>query len=455
MEPNLTFDELKAGVADGSIDTVAAVMVDMQGRLMGKRFHAQNFIDSAYEETHCCNYLLATDLEMATPDGYVSTSWTSGYGDYVMKPDATTLRRMPWVEGAVMILCDIYDHHTHEPVPHSPRAILKRQLERLDALGYSCNAATELEFFLFRDSYEQARDKEYSKLDPISPYNEDYHMFQTAKEESVMRPIRNHLFAAGIPVEGTKGEAEAGQEELNIRYADALSTADMHSFAKHAVKEIALSEGRSVTFLSKLDAKTVGSSSHVHQSLNTQDGKPAFHDPNAPHGMSQIMLHFLAGQLRYTPEITVFLAPYINSYKRFAKGSFAPTKVVWSVDNRTAGFRIVAPDTSGVRIECRIGGADLNPYLAIAALIAAGIAGIEEKLPAPAAYDGDAYENADATDVPRKLRDATEALRGSSMLRKALGDDVVDHYVRAAEWEQEEFDRVVTDYEFKRGFERA
>lgn len=455
MEPNLSFDELKAGVTDGSIDTVAVVFVDMQGRLMGKRFHAQNFIDSAYEETHCCNYLLATDYEMATPDGYRSTSWSSGYGDYVMKPDVSTLRRMPWVEGAVMILCDVHDHHTHEPVPHSPRAVLKRQLERLEALGYHCTAATELEFFLFRDSYEQARDKNYRKLVPISPYNEDYHIFQTAKEESVMRPIRNHLFAAGIPVEGTKGEAEAGQEELNIRYADALSTADMHSFAKHAVKEIALNEGRSVTFLSKVSEDTVGSSSHVHQSLTTPSGEPVFYDPEAEHGMSAIMLQYMAGQLEFAQDITVFLAPYINSYKRFAKASFAPTKIIWSVDNRTAAFRVVAPDSKSVRTECRIGGSDINPYLAIAALIAAGIAGIEGKLQAPPAFAGDAYGDADAVDIPGNLRDATDALRNSSMLREAFGDEVIDHYVRAAEWEQEEFDRIVTEYEIKRGFERA
>lgn len=455
MPGNLTFEALKVAVDDGTIDTVAVVMIDMQGRLLGKRFHALNFIEHACKETHCCNYLLATDLEMATPDGYQSTSWSAGYGDYVMQPDLTTLRLMPWVEGAAMVFCDVLDHHTQQPVPHSPRAVLKQQIDRLQAYGFSLQAATELEFFLFRESYEEARDKQYRGMSPMTPYNEDYHIFRTASEEKVMRPVRNHLIAAGIPVECTKGEAEAGQEELNIRYSDALDTADNHSFAKHAVKEIAQANGHSVSFVAKLHEDTVGSSSHVHQSLLDKDGRPVFYDKSSEHGMSSLMRHFLAGQLAYAGDITAFLAPYINSYKRFAKGTFAPTKIIWSIDNRTSGFRIVAPNSAGVRIECRIGGSDMNPYLAMAGLLAAGIAGIEQSLELPPAYSGDAYSADKATDIPMNLRAATQTLRESSMLRQAFGDEVITHYVRAAEWEQEEFDRIVTGYEIRRGFERA
>lgn len=455
MPGNLTFEALKTAAKNGTIDTVVAVMVDMQGRLMGKRFHVQNFIDVAFDETHCCNYLLATDLEMATPDGYASTSWTSGYGDYVMKPDMSTLRITPWAAGAAMILCDVQDHHTHQDVPHSPRAILKRQIEKLKALGYTCSAATELEFFVYRETYEEARDKNYQKLTPISAYNEDYHIFQTAKEEGFMRPLRNQLFAAGVPVECTKGEAEAGQAELNIRYSDALDMADTHSVAKHATKEIAWNSGCSVSFVAKPHEDTVGSSSHVHQSLRGLDGSAVFFDAEQPHGMSLVMQHYLAGLLAYAKDTTVFLAPYINSYKRFCAGTFAPTRIVWSIDNRTAGYRIVAPDSENVRVECRVGGSDINPYLAMAAQLAAGIAGIEQALSLDDALQGDAYAAKDAPQIPGNLRDAAQALNDSSMLRKAMGDDVVDHYVRAAKWEQEEFDRIVTDYEIRRGFERS
>ena len=456
MPGNLSFESLKKAAAEGTVDTVVAVIVDMQGRLMGKRFHVQHFIDSAYEETHCCDYLLATDVEMATPDGYASTSWSTGYGDYVMKPDLDTLRLTPWASGAAMVLCDVIDHATHKDVTHSPRAILKAQIARLESMGMRCVAATELEFFVYQETYEQAREKNYQSLTLSSPYNEDYHIFQTAKEEGFMRPLRNQLFAAGVPVEGTKGEAEAGQAELNIMYSDALDTADNHSIAKHACKEIALASGCSVSFLAKTHAEHTGSSSHVHQSLRSTDGSAVFYDKSDEHGMSQTMKHYLAGQLTYAADTTVFLAPYINSYKRFAKGTFAPTNIVWSIDNRTAGYRIVAPGSSNVRIECRIGGSDMNPYLAVAAQIAAGIAGIEQSLALQDAFNGDAYAaDKTAAKIPGNLRDATQALDESKMLRSAMGDDVVDHYVRAARWEQEEFDRVVTQYEIQRGFERA
>lgn len=453
MSGNLSFADLIIAVSNGEVDTVLACMVDMQGRLMGKRFLAQHFVDGAYEETHCCNYLLATDLEMATPEGYASTSWETGYGDYVMKPDLETLRTVPWLEGTVMVLCDVLDHHHHKPVPHSPRAILKRQIERLKDMGFSAIMATELEFFIFEKSFEEISKGGFRDLTPISAYNEDYHILQTTKEEHIMRPIRNHLYAAGIPVEGTKGEAEAGQEELNIKYAEALDTADYHTIAKHAIKEISWSQGHAVTFLPKWHHERVGSSSHVHQSL-WKDGKPAFFDESDELGMSALMKNYMAGLLKYAPEYMYFLAPYVNSYKRFQKGTFAPTRTIWSVDNRTAGFRLCAANSKSVRIECRIGGSDLNPYLALAAQLAAGIKGIEDSLELDPPTVGDAYTG-DTGMIPQNLRDAMATLKGSGMLRAAMGDDVVDHYTRAAEWELEEFDRVVTDWEIARGFERA
>ncbi len=454
MPGNLTFDGLKSAVKDGSVDTVLACFPDMQGRLMGKRFHAVNFVETSFAETHCCNYLLATDLEMATPDGYASSSWEKGYGDYIMAPDLTTIRLIPWLEGTAMVLCDILDHHTHAPVPHSPRAMLKKQIARLEALGFDAMMATELEFFLFEKGFDEIRKDGFRDLTPISGYNEDYHILQTTKEEGVMRPIRNHLFAAGLPIENSKGEAETGQEELNIRYAAALDCADHHTIAKNAVKEIAWAHGRAATFLPKWHHDKVGSSSHVHQSL-WKDGNPVFYDADADLGMSDLMKHYMAGLIAYAPDYTFFLAPYINSYKRFAKGTFAPTKTVWSVDNRTAGFRLCGDGTKGVRVECRIGGSDLNPYLAQAAMLAAGIKGIEDKMELAPPTRGDVYEDAKAADIPQTLRAAIKTLRNSEFLRAAMGDDVIDHYTRCAEWEQEEFDRVVTDWEIARGFERA
>lgn len=448
------FEALKAMVETGEIDTVLVCFVDMQGRLMGKRFHGVNFVQSSFQETHCCNYLLATDLEMATPDGYASTSWQSGYGDYIMKPDLSTIRPVPWLDATALVLCDVLDHHTNEPVSHSPRAILQKQITKLSSLGFNAKMATELEFFLFEESFDNIRKSGFRNLKPISDYNEDYHILQTTKEEGVMRPIRNYLFEAGLPIENTKGEAEAGQEELNIRYSSAMDCADYHSIAKHAVKEIAWQKGHAASFLPKWDKDRVGSSSHIHQSL-WRDGKPAFYDPSAKHGMSNLMRHYMAGLIKYAPEYIYFLAPYINSYKRFSKGTFAPTKTVWSIDNRTAGFRLCGEGTEGVRVECRIGGSDLNPYLAQAVMLAAGIKGIEETMELSPATTGDVYEDKKATKIPNTLRSAIEKLRSSVFLREALGDDVIDHYVRAGDWEQEEFDRVVTDWEIARGFERA
>ena len=456
MAAQYTFDELKKDVAEGRIDTVLACMVDMQGRLMGKRFHAQFFVDSGYKETHSCNYLLATDMEMETVPGYKATSWEKGYGDYALKPDLATLRRVPWLEGTALVLCDVLDHHTHEDIPHSPRAILKKQVKRLEAMGLKAFMATELEFFLFDQTYDDARASGYRDLQLASGYNEDYHIFQTTKEEDVMRAIRNGLQGAGIPVENTKGEASAGQGEVNVRYADALTMADRHVIIKNACKEIAWQRGKAITFLAKWHYNAAGSSSHIHQSLWTVDGgTPLFFDENGEHGMSPTMRHYMAGLLAHASEITYFLAPYINSYKRFMAGTFAPTKAIWSKDNRTAGYRLCGEDTKAIRVECRVGGSDLNPYLAMAALIAAGIDGIEKKLEPEPAFVGDAYGAGEVREIPRTLRSAAVALSGSAMLRAAFGGDVVDHYVRAAEWEQEEYDRRITDWEVARGFERA
>jgi len=455
MAGALTFEDLKEAVAVGDIDTVLAVQVDMQGRLMGKRFHANYFIDSAYEETHSCNYLLATDIEMSTIDGYKATNWATGYGDYTMKPDLSTIRRIPWLEGTALVICDVLDHHGHHEVPHSPRAILKKQVARLEAKGLKAFMASELEFFLFQQSFDQLRVDGHRRALPISAYNEDYHIFQTTKEEEVMRAIRNGLEGADVPVENSKGEADAGQEEINVRYAEALTMADRHALIKNACKEIAWSKNRSLTFMAKYNTGAIGNSCHIHQSLSNLDGTPIFFDPAAEHGMSAMMQHYIAGLLNHATEMTYFLAPYINSYKRFAAGTFAPTKAVWSMDNRTAGFRVCGADTKSVRVECRIGGADLTPHLAMATLLAAGLDGIERQLELEPAFVGDAYQTEGISEIPTTLRAATEALDTSTWLRQVFGDDVVDHYVFAARWEQSEADREVTDWDLQRGFERA
>ncbi len=454
MAGNLTFDQLKAAVAAGEIDTVLVASPDMQGRLMGKRFLAQHFLDHP-EETHCCNYLLAVDMEMTTVPGYKSASWERGYGDYTMVPDLATLRRIPRLPATALVLADLIDHDSHAEAAVSPRAILKRQVARARAMGFAPMMATELEFYLFENSYEGLRDNGLGALKPISAYNEDYHIFQTSKEEEVMRAVRNGLYGAGIMVENSKGEADSGQEEINYRYSDALDTADTHTIVKQGVKEIAWSKGRSVTFMAKYDTRKAGSSSHIHQSLWTLDGKPAFLDKGAGHGMSALMRSYIAGQLTHAREVTAFLAPYVNSYKRFCVGLFAPTKAVWSADNRTAGFRVCGAGTRGVRVECRIPGSDVNPYLACAALLAAGLAGVEQKLELEPEMKGDMYHTAGIREIPKTLREAADLLQGSAMLRGALGDDVVDHYHHAAQWEISETDRVVTDFELQRLLERA
>jgi glutamine synthetase len=454
MSAPLSFDALQRAVAAGEIDTVLVCMVDMQGRLVGKRCDAGFFVASAHEETHVCNYLLADDIEMEPVPGYAATSWQRGYGDYMLKPDLATLRRLPWLQATALVLCDVLDARGQSPVPHSPRAMLQRQLARLAERGWSAMFASELEFYLFDDSYATAHERHYRGLRPAGRYIEDYHILQTTLEEPVMQAIRTGLHGAGIAVESSKGEWGPGQEEINIRYADALSMADRHAILKNACKEIAALQGKAITFMAKWRDDLAGSSAHVHQSLWDADGKrPLFFDRAGRHGMSPLMQQWIAGQLKYAREITWFLAPYVNSYKRFQAASFAPTRAVWSRDNRTAGFRLCAEDSPAIRIECRIGGADLNPYLAYSALIAAGLAGIDEALELPDAFEGDAYRG-DAMEIPKTLREATAAMQDSALLCAALGPEVHEHYLHTARWEQSEFDRRVTDWELARGFER-
>jgi len=455
MAGTLTFEELRSAVGEGSIDTVVACFPDMQGRLLGKRFQAEYFLDAAHEETHACDYLLALDLEMEPVPGYAAASWEQGYGDFVLRPDLSTLRRASWLEGTALVLCDLVDHHHEKPIPHAPRSVLKRQVGRLAELGYRANVASELEFYLFDESFRAIHEKRYQGLTTAGYYIEDYHVFQTSKEEPVMRAVRRHLQASGIPVESSKGEWGPGQEEINIRHAGALEMADRHVVLKNAIKEIAHREGKAVTFMAKWDYGLAGSSSHIHLSLADADGAALFHDPGAEHGMSKLMREFVAGLMTHGKEITWFLAPYINSYKRFQAGTFAPTKLVWAHDNRTAGFRVCGAGTKSVRVECRIGGADLNPYLAFAALIAAGLAGLEGRLEPEPRFAGDAYRAGGVREVPKTLREAIAAMTSSAMLRAAFGAEVLAHYVHTAEWEQLEYDRRVTDWELRRGFERA
>ncbi len=455
MPGNLTLAELKTAVKNGEIDTVVVAMIDLQGRMMGKRFHAQFFVDGGHTETHCCNYLLAVDMEMNPVPGYKSAGWSQGYGDYALRPDMATLRRIPWLPATALVLGDLVDHHTGVDIPISPRAILKAQVARARAMGYEPMMATELEFYIFENSYENLRDGGLRALQPISAYNEDYNIFQTTKEEGLMRAVRNGLYGAGVPIENTKGEADSGQHEVNYKYSNALDTADNHVIVKQGVKEMAHAAGKSVTFMAKYDHRKAGSSSHIHQSLWSLDGKASFADHDREHGMSAVMGHFLAGQLAHARDITAFLAPYVNSYKRFTIGMFAPTKAVWSADNRTAGFRVCGAHSKAVRVECRIPGSDVNPYLACAALLAAGLDGIERKLPLEPEMKGDMYSAQGIREIPHNLREAADLLHGSSMLRAAFGDDVIDHYTHAARWEIAETDRVVTDFEIQRLLERA
>ena len=451
----MDLEQLRAAVESGEIDTVVTAMVDMQGRLMGKRVTGHFFLSSVVEETHGCDYLLAMDMDNEPVPGYEAASWNLGYGDFVLKPDLGTLRRLPWLEGTALVLCDVLDHHTHDMLLHAPRSILRKQLDRLAERGWVAKMASELECYVFDESYASARDKDYRKLEHAGWYIQDYHILQTTKEEGLLRAIRNGLDGAGVPIECSKGEWGPGQEEINMLYAEALEAADRHVILKNGAKEIALLQDKAVSFMAKLRSDLAGNSFHLHSSLwDAESDKPLFADADDPDGMSPLFRKFLGGLLVCAREMTYCLAPYVNSYKRFQAGSFAPTKVGWSHDNRTAGFRLLGPG-AGTRVECRIPGADANPYLAYAAILAAGLHGIDNNLDPGPALGGNLYEGEGVPDVPKTLGEAVTLFRGSEVLRAAWGDAVVEHYAHAGDWELAEFERQVTDWEVLRGFERA
>jgi len=454
MKGIMTREELAELISRGEIDTVLVVMTDMQGRLVGKRLTGHFFLESVEHGTHACDYLLGVDMEMEPVPGFRATSWERGYGDFAIKPDLATLRRIPWLPATALVLGDVVDHHG-ALVPHAPRSILKRQIARLAELGYVAKMASELEFYIFDDSYDAARQKVYRGIKPAGWYTEDYHIFQTTKEETLARAIRNGMDGAGIPVESSKGEWSPGQAEINLVYAEALAMADRHVIFKNGVKEIAFAQGKSVTFMAKYAFDAAGSSCHIHGSLwEAASDRPLFHDARERHGMSLLFQRVLAGQLAAARDISFFLAPTVNSYKRYQAATFAPTKAVWSFDNRTAGFRVLG-EGAAARVECRIPGADVNPYLAYAALLAAGLHGVEQELKLPAPFSGNAYADKESPEVAKTLRDAVAALDQSALLRRAFGDDVIDHYVHAGRWEQAEYDRRITDFELIRYFERG
>jgi glutamine synthetase len=454
MKGMLDLETLTRLIEGGEIDTVLVCFPDMQGRLMGKRVTGHFFIEHCVHEMHACDYLLALDMEMEPVPGFEAASWELGYGDFAIRSDLNTLRRIPWLEATALVMGDVCDHHGEE-LGHAPRTILKKQIARLAERGWTAMMASELELYVLDESYESARAKDYKDLDTAGWYIEDYHIFQTTKEEGLIRAIRNGMDAAGVPVEFSKGEWGPGQEEINLRYAEALEMADRHTIYKNGAKEIAHAQGKAVTFMAKWRYDLAGNSCHLHSSLwDAKTEAPLFYDASQEHGMSKLFRHYLAGQLALAKDMTYCFAPYINSYKRFQSGSFAPTKAAWSLDNRTAGFRVITGG-AGTRVECRIPGADCNPYLAFAVTIAAGLHGIDEELELPKAFAGNMYQAKRIPDVPHTLRDAIRAFDKSKVLRAALGENAVDHYVHAGNWEQAEYDRRVTDWEVVRYFERA
>ena len=443
----LALADLRADVERGAIDTVVVAFTDMQGRLMGKRLDAEFFLHEL-ESGHGgegCNYLLALDMEMDPVEGYAIASWDRGYGDFALKPDIGTLRRIPWHEATAMVQCDV-EWHDGSPVAPSPRQVLKAQVEKARTMGYEPMFGSELEFFLFRESYAEAHARHYHDLTPSVPYVLDYHILGAGYDEPFLREVRTSMKGAGMVVESSKGEAWAGQHEINFRFADALKTADDHVVYKTGIKEIAFQRGCSVTFMAKPHQDWVGSSCHIHSSL-WRDGEAAFA------GESDVFKHYLAGQIACAADLAIFIAPTINSYKRFAAGSWAPTTLAWGYDNRTCGFRVVGHG-SALRAETRIPGADANPYLAFAALLAAGLYGIEEQLELGPALEGNAYVSG-AERFPHAMREAIARLEQSPIARRLLGDEAVDHYLHYARTEQELFDRVVTAYERERMFERG
>jgi glutamine synthetase len=443
----LTIEELREDVASGAVETVIACFTDMQGRLMGKRLDGDFFLaeQAAGHTGEGCNYLLALEMEMDPVPGYAIASWERGYGDFGLVPDLATLRRIPWHEATAMVQCDV-TWHDGTPVAPSPRQVLKAQVEKARSLGFEPMFGSELEFFLFRESYLEAHARHYHDLTPSVPYILDYHILAASFDEPFVREVRTSMKAAGMIVESSKGEAWAGQHEINFRFQSAVGAADDHVVYKTGIKEIAHQRDCSVTFMAKPHHEWVGSSCHIHSSL-WREGENAFA------GESEDFKHYLAGQIACLADLAIFVAPVVNSYKRFAAGSWAPTTLAWGYDNRTCGFRVVGHGSS-VRPETRIPGADANPYLAFSALLAAGLYGIEEKLELNPAFEGNAYES-DVERFPHALREAIARLEASTVARRLLGDDVVDHYLNYARTEQELFDRTVTGYERERMFERG
>ncbi len=441
----MELDELRTAVAEGTVDTVLLAIADMEGRLQGKRLAATHFLDEVLANgAEGCNYLLTVDADMETVGGYEMTSWEKGYGDFEMNPDISTLRPIPWHEGTVLLMADVA-WLDGEPVIASPRQILRRQLDRLEERGLIPNAATELEFIVFRNTYEDAWKRGFRDLEPANLYNIDYSLLGSARVEPLIRRIRNEMGAAEMVVENSKGECNLGQHEVNFRYEDALKTADQHVIYKTGAKEIASQEECSITFMAKWDERE-GNSCHIHLSLADRDGRNAF-------AADQRMFdHFIAGQLACLREMTLIYAPHINSYKRFAEGSFAPTSVTWGEDNRTCSFRVVGHG-EGLRVENRLPGADVNPYLAISAMIAAGLHGVDNALPLPPPCEGNAYTSG-AEKVPSNMYTARDLFRDSQIANEAFGEEMVRHYVHRAEFEIETFEAAVTDWERFRGFER-
>ena len=454
----LTVKQLEELADAGEIDTVLCMFTDFQGRFMGKRILPHFFLEEVLGEEglHACLYLITIDMEMEPLPGFQYASWETGYGDFKMIPDVATLRLVPWLEKTAMVICDVADEHTGELVEVAPRTILRRQVERAKAAGYTFKGGSELEFYLFKDSYEEAAKKRYQDLQPSSTYIMDYHMLQTTKDEWIIRQIRNDMLGAGIPIEFSKGEFGKGQQEINITYSDALTTADYHAIYKHGVKEIAAMNGAAITFMAKWTMAEAGSSCHLHSSVGGEDGSESLMwDDNGSHHMSETFQHFLGGVMGTAREMAWMYAPFVNSYKRYQLGSWAPTAIVWSHDNRTCGFRVVG-EHKGYRVESRLPGADMNPYLGYAATIAAGLHGIENKVEAPPVFEGNAYEAKGVPRVPSALHEAIAEMERSEVMREAFGDYVYGHLVNMARQEQVIFDNnAVTDWELERYFERG
>jgi len=448
---NLDVDELNRLIDAKEIDTVIVAFTDMQGRLIGKRVGARFFKEEiSHHGAECCNYLLAVDVENNTVAGYAISSWERGYGDMAMIPDFDTLRLIPWLPGTALVIADLH-WLDEKPVAPSPREILKTQIARLAELGLVPYVGTELEFIVFEDSFRSAWKKNYTELTPASDYNIDYALLASTRMEPLLRDIRLGMEGAGLYCEGVKGECNFGQQEIAFKYDHALATCDNHSIYKNGAKEIADQHGKSLTFMAKFNERE-GNSCHIHLSFRGADGSAALSDPDRPYGFSKIMEHFIAGQLKTMRELTLLLAPNINSYKRYVEGSFAPTAVAWGLDNRTCALRVVGKGHS-LRVENRVPGGDVNQYLAVSALIAGGLYGIENELELEPLLAGNAY-GSDAPRVPSSLREAAALFGESEIAKAAFGADVVEHYLNNAKIEQAAYDAAITDWERVRGFER-